>query len=71
MAAYGAIDKGTLTLQGLVASLNGTGIIRDTVSGPASDPEHLGNLLADRLTDKGAGAILIEILSEIPCHEKR
>ncbi len=71
MAAYGAIDKGVMTLQGMVASLDGTGIIRDTVSGPAGDPEHLGILLADRLIDEGANAILIEILSEIPSHEKR
>jgi hydroxymethylbilane synthase len=71
MAAYGAIDKDTLTLQGLVASLKGTGIVRDTVSGPAGDPERLGVLLANRLTDNGADAILNEILSETVCYDKR
>lgn len=71
MAAYGTIDEDTLTIQGLVASLDGTSIIRDTVTGPADNPEHLGDLLADRLTDQGANSILKEILSEISCHDER
>ena len=71
MAAYGTIDEKTLTLKGLVASLEGTRIVRDIVSGPADNPEHLGLMLADRLTDQGADTILAEILSETPCYDKR
>lgn len=71
MAAYGVIDNGVMTLKGMVASLKGTEIVRGTLSGPVDDPEKLGVRLADRLAERGADAILIDILSETPCHEKR
>jgi len=71
MAALGTLEEGDLTLQGLVASLDGTRIVRDRFSGPDDDPEGLGFDLAESLISRGANDILKEILSEAPCHDPR
>jgi len=63
IGALGTIEETTLTLQGVVASLDGTEVLRDTVSGPASDPEALGDALAQKLLAAGADKILDEIRS--------
>ncbi|MDY6782342.1 MAG: hydroxymethylbilane synthase [Cyanobacteriota bacterium] len=59
------IEGDTLTLTGMVASLDGKRLVRDTVSGSASDPEALGRELAERLKQQGAKEILDEIFAEI------
>ncbi len=59
------IDSDTLTLTGMVASLDGKRMIKDTVSGAASDAEQLGIQLAHRLREQGASAILEEIFTEV------
>jgi hydroxymethylbilane synthase len=59
------IDGDTLTLTGMVASLDGKRLIKDTVSGAASDAEHIGIQLAHRLREQGASAILEEIFTEV------
>jgi len=59
------IDGDTLTLTGMVASLDGKRMIKDTVSGAASDAEQLGIQLAHRLREQGASAILEEIFTEV------
>jgi hydroxymethylbilane synthase len=51
----------TLTLEGMVASLDGKTLIRDTKKGPASEPEALGQALAQSLKDQGADEILANI----------
>ncbi|MGA7954788.1 MAG: hydroxymethylbilane synthase [Gloeobacterales cyanobacterium] len=51
----------TLTLEGMVASLDGKTLIRDTKQGLASDPEALGRALAESLKDQGASEILANI----------
>lgn len=61
IAAHGRIDNGIFSLQGLVASLDGTVMIRNSLSGPAAESETIGLSLADRLLDKGAGKILDEL----------
>jgi hydroxymethylbilane synthase len=71
MAALGTLEGDALTLDGLVASLDGTRIVRDRISGPAGDPEQIGEDLAGRLIAQGAQQILKEILSELPCHDPR
>lgn len=71
MAALGTLRESVLTLDGLVASLDGTRIVRDRISGPADNPEQTGEDLAGRLIAQGAEQILKEILSELPCHDQR
>lgn len=60
-----SIEGGTLTLTGIVASLDGQKLVKDTVSGPATDAEALGTDLAHRLRQQGAQTILDEILATL------
>lgn len=55
----------TLTLTGIVASLDGQRLAKDQVSGPATDAEQLGTELAQKLRQQGAQAILDEILATL------
>jgi hydroxymethylbilane synthase len=53
----------TLTLSGIVASLDGQTLIKNQVQGSATDAEQLGIQLAQQLRSQGAQAILDEINS--------
>ncbi|MFZ5641098.1 MAG: hydroxymethylbilane synthase [Bacillota bacterium] len=64
IGALGRVEEGRLTLQGLVASLDGRELIRDTVSGPAENAAALGQELADKLIARGADKILKEVRQE-------
>ena len=57
--------EGDLTLTGLVASLDGKRLIKDTLSGKPADAEQLGRKLAQRMREQGAGEILAEIFAQI------
>lgn len=59
------IEGDTLTLTGMVASLDGQRLLKDTISGAASDADTLGKELAMRLRNAGAGEILAEIFAQI------
>ena len=59
------IEGNTLTLTGMVASLDGKKLVKDTISGQSEEGEKLGQQLAIRLRNSGAGEILSEILSQI------
>lgn len=58
MAARGKITNGVYTLCGLVADVEGTTMIRDTLDGPLEKAESIGIDLAELLLSKGAGEIL-------------
>jgi len=60
-----SIEGETLSLTGMVASLDGKRLIKDTISGERSDAEKLGRDLALRLREAGAGDILAEIFAQI------
>ena len=55
IAAHGEIEQGQLKLEGLVASVDGTRLIRDRISGPSGEAEGLGTQLAERLLSASAG----------------
>ncbi len=59
------INGDTLTLTGIVASIDGQKLVKDTVSGAAKNAEQLGNQLAQLLRQQGAQEILEEIFTEI------
>ena len=59
------LDGETLTLSGLVASVDGKKLVKDTVTGKASEAEQLGIALAQQLCQQGATEILQEIFAEI------
>ena len=42
---------GALEIQGFLSALDGKGLVRERLRGPADDPEGLGQALADRLLD--------------------
>ena len=58
IAAHGKIENNIFTLTGLVATVDGATIIRDTISGPEEDSERIGIKLAESLLSMGAGTIL-------------
>jgi len=59
------IDGDTLTLTGMVASLDGKRLIRDQQSGTLAEAEAIGTKLAEILKGKGAGEILKEIFEDV------
>ena len=54
-----------LTMIGIVASIDGTKRVQDTVTGSLSEPEKLGTELAQRLREQGAQEILDEIFATV------
>jgi hydroxymethylbilane synthase len=58
IAAHATLNGSDATLEGLVASVDGKEIIRDTVRGTVADPESMGIELAERLLARGGDKIL-------------
>ncbi|KEF43245.1 MAG: hydroxymethylbilane synthase [Cyanobium sp. CACIAM 14] len=54
-----------LVLTGMVASIDGRRLLRDSCRGPAADPEAIGVALAETLRSQGAGEILEEIFASV------
>lgn len=59
------IEGDTLTLTGIVASLDGQKLVKDSISGAAIDADKLGTKLAHRAKEQGAQDILNEIFATI------
>jgi hydroxymethylbilane synthase len=60
-----SIEGDNLTLTGMVASLDGQKLIKDTVRGKAENAEELGKELANKMVEAGADAILAQIFAQI------
>ena len=60
-----SIEGETLTLKGMVASLDGKQLLKETISGKRSDATQLGIELAKQLRNMGAGEILAEIFAQV------
>ena len=58
------IEGDTLTLTGIVASLDGQTVVKDVISGPVATADEMGTTLAKRAKDAGAQAILDAIAAE-------
>jgi hydroxymethylbilane synthase len=58
IAAHATLTETGMKLEGLVASVDGKELIRDTIEGTIEDPESIGIQLADRLLARGADRIL-------------
>ena len=65
IAAHAVIENDTLKLNGLVASLDGKRVIKETLSGNKDRAEEIGLELAKKLTALGADEILAEIRQEL------
>ena len=58
LGAYAVLQGDTLIIHGFVARPDGTDLIQDQAQGHQSDPEAVGQALADKLLAQGARAIL-------------
>ena len=63
VAAHAAVSGKRLSLQGMVANLNGRKVICDSLSGPPILAEDIGRRLADKILSQGAAQILREATS--------
>jgi hydroxymethylbilane synthase len=63
IAALGRVDDDWLTLEGAVLSPDGSGIVRDRVSGAIADPSGVGRALAALLRAAGADRLLVGVAS--------
>ncbi|MUL38690.1 hydroxymethylbilane synthase [Gloeocapsopsis dulcis] len=59
------LEGDTLTLTGIVASVDGTRFVKDTVTGNVSNAEQIGTELAQLLRQQGAQTILEEIFQTV------
>lgn len=69
IGALGIVDGKKLTLQGMVASLDGKRVVRSSLDGSPGEAEKLGQRLAVKLLEMGAGDILREIRQENKSNE--
>lgn len=58
VAALARIDRVTIHLEALVATPDGSRVIRDQLAGPLDRPAELGHALWQRLAERGAGEII-------------
>jgi len=66
IAAHATINSSEMTLNGLVASPDGSEVLRSRRSGSSRDSELLGQRLAEEMLARGADRILRNELSESP-----
>lgn len=59
------MEGDNLTLTGMVASLDGKQLLKDSVTGDRTNPEEIGSQLAEKLKQQGAGEILAQIIAEV------
>lgn len=64
IAAHASLSGGWLTLEALVASVDGRKVVRDRIEGPAANARALGLALAERLLAGGADGILRAIYGQ-------
>ncbi len=70
IGTFAKVEGESLTLAGLVGSLDGTIVVKDSRSGPVAGAEAIGYALADALLAAGADAILKEIRTAASSVEK-
>jgi hydroxymethylbilane synthase len=66
IAGHGIVTQNTFTLTGLVADLDGSSIIKTTLTGSVDSTEALGNQLAEKILAMGADRILEKLPSVEP-----
>ena len=71
IAAYGKIEKNTFTLCGLVATVDGKTVIKETLSGPKDSSEIIGVKLADRMVAMGAKTIMENLKTDLTQNNER
>jgi hydroxymethylbilane synthase len=65
IAGHGKIENDRYMLTGLVAEIDGSRLVKDSISGPVEASESLGVELAERLLDKGADKLLEKLKDSV------
>lgn len=60
IAALATVDNGTLSLEGMVADIDGRNVLCSRDTGPATSAEEVGTRLARKLLDMGAAQFMTE-----------
>jgi hydroxymethylbilane synthase len=71
IAASGKIEKNIFTICGLVATIDGRTLIKETLSGPQDSPEIIGVELAERLVSMGADKIMENLKADLNLNHER
>lgn len=66
IGAHAVVDGETVRLTGLIASVDGRQLIRDTLTGPPAEATALGTHLAELLLARGGKAILDAVYNATP-----
>ncbi len=61
IAAHAILRGDALLMDGLVASVDGQQVLRETIEGPATEAERVGRSLAEQLLARGGQAILSQV----------
>jgi hydroxymethylbilane synthase len=64
IGAFAEVHDGRVELTGLVASVDGTVVLKDSISGPNAEAKQLGTQLANKLLDMGGREILAEVYDQ-------
>lgn len=69
IGAYARYEDGTLTMDAMVGSVDGTHVVREQLCGDAGEPGALGEAMVERLLHLGAGEILEAVRSAASADE--
>jgi hydroxymethylbilane synthase len=61
IGAFAEVHEGQVKLTGLVASVDGKEVLKDSISGPDAEAQQVGTELANKLLDMGGREILAEV----------
>ncbi len=61
IAAYAQLKNGEIVMEGLVGSIDGSILLKESLTGKPEEAEKLGTTLAEKLLSKGAKEILDEV----------
>jgi hydroxymethylbilane synthase len=61
IGAFAEVNGGQVELTGLVASVDGKEVLKDSISGPNAEAQQIGAQLANKLLDMGGREILAEV----------
>ena len=64
IGGYATVENGEITLTGVVGSLNGVVVFRETITGPADQADALGHQLAEHLIGNGAADLLDQVRAD-------
>jgi hydroxymethylbilane synthase len=64
IGAFAEVNNGRVELTGLVASVDGKVVLKDSISGPVEEAQKLGTQLANKILEMGGKEILAEVYGQ-------